>query len=237
MHLNPFSFVEAFEDVMADYTGASRAVAVDSCTSALFLCFKRICDGRKRDMCCLSMPKKTHISVPMTAIHAGSFIQWRDEDWEGAYPIILNQHDGACKEPVVWDAALRMRKHMFNDFAPAADHGDMGKVFVARPVTFVCLSFQYRKHIPIGRGGMILHNGSEADDEFFRRMRFFGRAEVPAKEDPGPTLLGYRCYMTPDEAARGLCFMQNIPTAAHDIEIDYPDLSQYEVLRANTIVP
>lgn len=234
MHLNPFDVVRTFEHEMAAYTGAPRAVAVDSCTSALFLCFKRVCDGRLRNLCCLSMPKKTHISVPTMAIHAGAFIEWRDEDWGGVYPIVLNKDDVACKEPVVWDAALRMRKHMFNEFVPAAHESATG---VSRPVAFACLSFQYRKHLPIGRGGMILHNGSDADDEFFRRMRFFGRAEVPAMEDPGPTLLGWHCYMTPDEAARGLCFMQNIPVASHDLEIDYPDLSQYEVLRAHTVVP
>lgn len=236
MHLNPFSFVEAFEDEMAEYTGAPRAVAVDSCTSALFLCFKRVCDGRVRDLCCLSMPKKTHISVPTMAIHAGSFIQWRDEDWDGAYPIILNQHDEACKEPIIWDSALRMRKHMFNELATPGTFrfGGSGS---SNPPVFVCLSFQYRKHIPIGRGGMILHNGGDADDEFFRRMRFFGRAEVPVMEDPGPTLLGWHYYMTPDEAARGLCFMQNLPAVSHDLEIEYPDLSEYEVLRAHTIVP
>ena len=40
MKYNPFKIVEMFEETMADYTGAPYAVAVDSCTNALFLCCK-----------------------------------------------------------------------------------------------------------------------------------------------------------------------------------------------------
>jgi len=40
MRHNPFKIVSDFEETVADYTGAPYAVAVDSCTNALFLCLK-----------------------------------------------------------------------------------------------------------------------------------------------------------------------------------------------------
>ena len=40
MKNNPFKIVDMFEETVADYTGAPYAVAVTSCTDALFLCCK-----------------------------------------------------------------------------------------------------------------------------------------------------------------------------------------------------
>lgn len=65
-----------------------------------------------------------------------------------------------------------------------------------------CLSFQYAKHIPIGRGGMILTDSKKAA-EWFRLMRNDGRHEVP-KEYEKVNLPGWNMYMTAEQAARGL---------------------------------
>ena len=37
---NPYNIVKMFEEVIAEYTGATYAVSIDSCTNALFLCMK-----------------------------------------------------------------------------------------------------------------------------------------------------------------------------------------------------
>ena len=37
---NPYKIVKMFEEEVAHYTGSKYAVAVDSCTNALFLCCK-----------------------------------------------------------------------------------------------------------------------------------------------------------------------------------------------------
>ena len=37
---NPYDIVKMFEEEVAQYTGAPFAVAVDSCTNAVFLCCK-----------------------------------------------------------------------------------------------------------------------------------------------------------------------------------------------------
>jgi len=70
------------------------------------------------------------------------------------------------------------------------------------PGDFTCLSFQYSKHIPIGRGGMILTDDKKAV-EWFRVMRNDGRREIP-KERDNVKLIGFNFYMTPEQAARGL---------------------------------
>ena len=67
---------------------------------------------------------------------------------------------------------------------------------------FYCLSFHYAKHIPIGRGGMILTDSKKARD-WFRIMRNDGRKEIP-KEKDFVRMLGFNAYMTPEQAARGL---------------------------------
>ena len=75
--------------------------------------------------------------------------------------------------------------------------------------TFHCLSFHIRKHLPIGKGGMILTDDKEAYD-WFRTVRYEGRSisedgvnYVPYKDDPIESM-GWNMYMTPEQAARGL---------------------------------
>jgi len=92
--------------------------------------------------------------------------------------------------------------------------------------TFVCLSFHWKKFIPIGRGGIILTNDDKAD-KILRKMRFDGRAEdTEPKEDIFITP-GHHCYMLPEEAARGLLFMSDVKDYYEDLpEPNYPDLSK-----------
>lgn len=242
MPSNPFDIVRTFEKVMAEYTGAPKAVAVDSGTAALFLCFQRLyklrCNWFEFDQpqnqaepinFVLSIPNRTFVSVPMMAIHANAGIKWRYSEWHGAYPISMVSKKQ--KMPLIWDSALRLRKDLFKEFAPIAADAP-----AFRPVTYVCLSFQYRKHLPIGRGGMILHNDDDEVDTWFRRMRFFGRSEVPVAEDPGPTVLGWRYYMTPTDAARGLSFMQHMSDNDSDLAVEYPDLSNYDIFKPYTFL-
>jgi len=50
MRHNPYKVVKMFEETVADYCGSKYAVAVTSCTEALFLCFKYIFNVIKN--CC-----------------------------------------------------------------------------------------------------------------------------------------------------------------------------------------
>ena len=71
---NPYSVVKMFEEEVAHYTGSPFAVAVDSCTNALFLCCKYY---NVREVI---LPKKTYLSVPMSVIHAGGKVVFEDTD-------------------------------------------------------------------------------------------------------------------------------------------------------------
>lgn len=97
---NPYSVVRMFEEEVAKYTGAPYAVAVDSCTNALFLSlmYSQVKDKE------VIVPKRTYLSVPMSVIHAGGIPVFRDYDWSGAYKL----------EPFpVIDAAKRLTSDMY----------------------------------------------------------------------------------------------------------------------------
>lgn len=133
-------------------------------------------------LCCLylkvkevTLPKKTYFSVPMSVIHAGGSVRYEDQNWRGEYQL--------RPYPII-DSAMRFKKDMYI------------------PGFFQCLSFQYSKHIPIGRGGMILTDNKKAAN-WFRVMRNDGRREIP-KEKDRVKLIGWNFYMTPEQAARGL---------------------------------
>ena len=95
---NPFEIVQAFERRMAEYTGAPYAVAVDSCTNALFLCC-RYMNVEK-----VWLPKRIYLSVPQSVIHAGGEVVFEDRPWQGIYQL---------KPYPIWDAAKRLTKGMY----------------------------------------------------------------------------------------------------------------------------
>ena len=95
---NPFNIVKMFEEEVAQYTGSSFAVAVDSCTNALFLSCKYL---RAKEVI---IPKKTYLSVPMSVIHAGAEVVFEDLDWEGIYQL---------KPYPIYDSAKRLTSNMY----------------------------------------------------------------------------------------------------------------------------
>ena len=95
----------------------------------------------------VTLPKRTYVSVPCTVIHAGCKVKFEDIEWSGAYQ--LNPYP-------VWDGATRMQRGMY-----VKD-------------SYYCLSFHRRKHIPIGKGGMILTDDKRAY-EWFKVARYEGR--------------------------------------------------------------
>lgn len=200
---NPYQSVIDFENVLAEYCGSKYAVAVESCTSALFLSLmyhNHINDVRT---IYVNLPKRTYPGVACSIIHAGYRIAFLDREWEGEY----------CLTPFnIWDAALRFRKGMY--------HGG-----------FQCISFHIKKLLPVGRGGAILTDDFEAV-KWLRKARFDGRNPVPLQEDHFD-MLGWNCYMTPDQAARGLqLFQAKGDKEFEDLKVEnqkYPDLSKFKL--------
>jgi dTDP-4-amino-4,6-dideoxygalactose transaminase len=87
-----YKVVRDFEEAMAEYVGSKYAVAVDSCTNALFLC----CYYLKVQQ--VTIPSRTYISVPCSIIHAGGSVFFEDIKWIGSYQLKPYPiYDSACK--------------------------------------------------------------------------------------------------------------------------------------------
>ena len=200
---DPWEVVDLFEKTMAEYGGSKYAVSVDNCTDALFLCLKYLkADGE------ITLPRRTYVSVPCTAIHAGCQIKFEDIEWSGAYQ--LNPYP-------VWDGATRMRKDMYVEDS------------------YYCISFHRRKHIPIGKGGMILTNDKDAYD-WFKVARYEGRHIDRLYKDDYFDMIGWNMYMPPEQAAEGLELFQHIKDWNKDLETSgmHKDLSKFSIYeRAN----
>jgi len=170
--------VDKFEEIVANYAGSKYAVAVDSCTNALFLSFKYCKDVLKLGDWFVEIPKQTYISVPMQAINAGYKVKFVDKSWSGSYKL------GSL--PII-DSAQKFCSQMYkND-------------------TFYCLSFNFKKILSTGKGGMILTDNKDAY-EWFRRVRYDGRPSIYYNDmmNIPVTEIGYHMYMTPEQAVMGI---------------------------------
>jgi dTDP-4-amino-4,6-dideoxygalactose transaminase len=199
---NPYQIVKMFEEEVAHYTGSKYAVAVDSCTNALFLVCKYL------EVKEVTIPSQTYLSVPMSIIHGGGKVVFDTNPmvnhWKGIYQL---------KPYPIYDAAKRFTAKMYI------------------PGAYMCLSFHIKKLLNIGKGGAILTDDKEAYD-WFKKARYEGRSEKFYKEDNIETL-GWNMYMTPEQAAHGLCLMQNHPEHAADQgeHNGYRDLTEFPVFK------
>lgn len=205
MTVNPYRVVEQFEEAIADFTGAPYVVSVESCTAALFLCLKY---GPLPYDNTISIPRETYPSVPCSIRHAGIKVRFDDRQWQGWYRLTPTK---------IFDAALLFEKNMYRNWFNDG--------------CLVCLSFHIKKALPIGRGGAILTDDIKARD-WLRRARFDGRRPIPLLEDDFD-MLGWNCYLQPDQAARGLALLQALGDKASRVlkreDQGYPDLSKFKI--------
>lgn len=192
--MNEYKIVDQFEQTVAAYAGSKYAVAVDSCTNALFLSLMyRQVGGQK-----IYIPKHTYISVPCSIIHAGGTPCFTALKWTGFYHL----------NPVgVVDSALRFTKNMYI------------------PNTLYCLSFHVKKHLNIGKGGMILTNEKKAY-EWLKLARYNGRTGKEYNKEQFQ-MIGWNMYMAPEDAARGIRIFKTLPSKNSDKVNSYQDLSKY----------
>lgn len=149
----------------------------------------------------VTLPAFTYVSVPCCVVHAGGWCQFSNYEWTGEYRL--------DPYPII-DSACRFTKGMY------------------KPGEFRCLSFQQRKHLKIGRGGMILCDNQRACD-WFKQARFSGRHEVPLTVDI-PDMLGWHYFMEPERAAKGLWLMSMLPEVNDDLVFNYPDIRKFSHL-------
>jgi len=194
-----FKVVSDFENEIATWFGAPYGVAVDCCTHGIELCL------RHQKIDCITVPKRTYLSVPFLADKLGIELRWKNEYWEDYYKI------GGTN---IYDAAVLWKEDSY------------------LPGTFMCLSFQFQKHLSLGRGGMILTDNREAMWEL-KKMSYDGREpDIPWREQ-NITTKGYHYYMAPETAMLGLKKLpEAIKTKPRQWVIeDWPDLTQMEIFK------
>ena len=152
-----------------------------------------------------SVPKRTYISIPFLANKLNISFEWRDEEWQNYYYL------GGTN---IIDAAVLWERESYI------------------PGTFMNLSFQYRKHLSLGRGGMILTDNKDAAI-MLKKMSYDGRLpNIPWREQNIETI-GYHYYMTPEIAELGL---KKLPEAIRTppkkwVVTDWPDLTNMEIFK------
>ena len=156
------------------------------------------------------IPKRTYLSPPQSIMQAGGNLVFEDIEWQGIYQL---------KPFPIYDAAKRLTSDMYI------------------PGSFMCLSFHIKKHLKIGKGGMILCDNLDAV-KWLKARRYEGRTDGMKYHEDIINEEGWNMYMSPDQAARGLMLMQNFPEVVEDIPEDppYRDLTEFELFKGVRVI-
>ena len=152
----------------------------------------------------IRVPNHTYLSIPFLADKLSIDLFWKDENWADYYYLTDR----------VIDAAVLWKKDSYI------------------PGTFMNLSFQYQKHLSLGRGGMVLTDDKEAAIQL-KKMSYDGRVPNIPWRDQDINCIGYHYYMTPETAQLGL---DKLPAAIESIPRqwtvkDWPDLTQMTIFK------
>jgi hypothetical protein len=152
----------------------------------------------------ISVPKHTYLSVPMLADKLNIELEWKDEIWQDYY-------------------------YLTDDIIDAAVHWKPNSYI---PDTYMSVSFQFRKHLSLGRGGAILFDKKE-DFDVLKRMSYDGRSPDESWSVQNIKTIGYHYYMTPETAELGL---KKLPHAIATppkqwVYTDWPDLTTMDVFK------
>lgn len=151
----------------------------------------------------VTCPPHTYISVPLTFKKLE--LEWKFEynEWHDYYWIGNTN---------IVDAAVLWKENSYI------------------PNSLMCLSFQYNKHLSLGRGGMILLD-NEDQYQLLKKMSYDGRERGPPWASQNIDTIGYHYYMTPETAKTGIDkFNQAKDTAPKKwCFSDYPYLPTMEV--------
>lgn len=153
----------------------------------------------------VTCPVQTYISVPFTLDKLNIKWSWEEKHWTDFY-YIGNTN--------IIDAAVYWKENSYIDD------------------TFMCLSFQFKKHLSLGRGGMILCN-NQKDCVELKKLSYDGRLPNIPWADQNINSIGYHYYMTPETAEMGLKkFQDAVITKPKDWSWkDYPDLRCMDIFK------
>lgn len=147
-------------------------------------------------------PNWTYISVPFTLLKLDIDFQFVPDAWWKYYHIT----------PVVIDAATLWERNSYISN------------------TFMCLSFQFKKPLNLGRGGAILCPTKE-DYETLKKLVYDGRTDDKPWAEQDIDSIGYHYYMTPETAMVGLEKLPNVTQDKVWTWEDYPNLPDMKVFR------
>jgi dTDP-4-amino-4,6-dideoxygalactose transaminase len=153
----------------------------------------------------ITVPTRTYLSVPFLSHKLNIEMEWSEEEWKDYYYL------GGTN---IIDAAVLWKKDSYIKG------------------TYMCLSFQFQKHLSLGRGGMILLDNKESFD-ILKRMSYDGRdPSVPWREQ-NISMVGYHYYMTPETARMGIDkFEEAVAKEPRQwVWTDWPDLRNMEVFK------
>ena len=200
---DPRDVIDIFENKVAKFAGSKYAVSCDCCSNGIFLSLMYLQQSNQfvSDIN-VTIPLHTYVSIPMQIMHARYGVNYEDIEWSGIYQL---------KPFQIWDGAGRWTEGMY-----------------VRNNALHVLSFQIKKRIPIGRGGMILTN-SEHAYQWLKLATYDGRdLTLPYTHENHVQQIGYHMYMTPEDAARGIILIDSTPDVNEDTQNNtmYPDLKE-----------
>ena len=151
----------------------------------------------------LTIPTKTYISIPFTLIKLGLDWSFVNGEWVGYYFI------GGTR---IIDGAVNFAK----------DSYIKGQL--------MCLSFQHKKMLSLGRGGAILCP-TKQDYEILKQMAYDGRTDDKPWAEQNIKQVGYHYYMTHETAQLGIEKLKTVKADKLWTSDDYPYLPSMEVFR------
>jgi dTDP-4-amino-4,6-dideoxygalactose transaminase len=156
----------------------------------------------------ITMPCRTWLSAPLSVLHAGCSVKFSDFEWSGCYKL----------DPYpVYDSAVRFTEGMYI------------------PDSYQCLSFQIKKRLPIGKGGMVLTDDKEGAD-WIRCASYEGRHIETQYNNDKIEMAGWNMYMTPEDAARGILIFDQLDKVNPDVcnSSHYCDVSRNKVFEVDS---
>ena len=152
----------------------------------------------------INCPVRTYISIPFLSKKLNLKLQWDNDVWKDYYYVT----------PDIIDAAVLWKKNSYI------------------PNTYMCISFQFKKHLSLGRGGIILTDDKQSAIDL-KRLSYDGRhPDIPWREQD-IDMIGYHYYMNPEIAQIGLDkFDKAVDTPPREWKYeDWPDLTTMKIFK------
>lgn len=151
----------------------------------------------------IKIPARTYISIPFTLMKCNLNWQFADKQWEEYY--------GLEGTPII-DGAVNFKRNSY------------------LAGSYMCLSFQFKKMLNLGRGGAILCPTKD-DYDVLKRMSYDGRTDGMPWKQQNIKHMGYHYYMTPETAHLGLEKIKTANPNKHWTSNDYPYLPDMDVFK------